>query len=80
MEIIHAKIKIIEQDFENSDFQSPLKWRAIQCMKSWLKQIDFTAECIPVDTVDRLESLFVDLKGAKLTSAENNLIHELISV
>ena len=80
MEMIESKIRVLEDRIITSCFNYPRKKGALRRFKSWLTQIDFTAEYVPMVSVDRLMELFIDLKGSELTLFERELVYELIAI
>ena len=80
MEMIDVKIRFIEQRLLNSEFNNSEKEVAIQRFKTWIREIDFGAEYVPLVSVSRLKRLFMRIKGSNLTLFEDELVHELVAI
>lgn len=78
MDLILTRLLLIEYATVNSEDRNHQKLKAIREIRNILLQIDFMAEIVPLENVNRLVSLLRSLKGKKLTSDELNLVEELV--
>ena len=78
MELIQTKLLVIEYATINNKEENELKINAIKEIRDALLQIDFMAEFVPLESVDKLSQLLISLKGNELTEEEVELVKELI--
>jgi hypothetical protein len=63
---------------ENLENQSK-KLQTLASIENLLDEIDFTSEIVPTNNVDKLISLFTNLKGNHLNSTELEIVNEITS-
>lgn len=78
MDLIHTKLLLIEYATVNYGKVDHLKLIAIREIRKALFKIDIRAESIPLESVKKLSSLLVSLKGNMLSTEEIKVVNELI--
>ena len=76
--MILDKLSIIELEVKFDIYQGQNKLKAIRGITELLKQIDFAAEIVPTDDIDKLSKLLYSLKGRALNENECDIIRILI--
>jgi len=77
--MIHAKLYELEEEIVKQDAEADWKLKVIRRFKEWLRQIDRSAEIIPVNDSARLRRLLASLKGEPLTAEEKALAGEIVN-
>ncbi len=76
--MILEKLSKIELETEYNINNEYRRIATIRSVKELLKQIDFSAEVIPLDDHKRLTELLISLKGRSLNKCEIKLVKELV--
>ena len=76
--MILDKLSIIELEVKFDIYQGQNKLKAIRGIIVLLNQIDFGAEIVPTDDIDKLSKLLYSLKGSALNENECDIIKSLI--
>lgn len=74
MNIIAHKIAALKTE----STQNRIYFDSICSLESLLTEIDFDAEIVPLDNINKLQNLFTDIKGSSLTHVENLVIEKLV--
>lgn len=78
--MVRSKILFLEQELNRKPIRNKELLEAVNNLKVLLKQIDFTAEVVPVENRKRVLSLFTSLKDEPLTKKEHLVITRLLKV
>ena len=70
-----SKIELASKYRINSEYQ---KLDTVRIFKELLSQIDFSSEIVPFEDYEKLNKLFISLKGKQLSKCEINLIEEIV--
>ena len=76
--MVQAKILFIEQELKEKPLENSEKLEALNTIKNLLKQIDFSAEVVPLEDVKRVNKLFKSLKNESLSKKEKFIIKQLV--
>jgi hypothetical protein len=78
--MILEKLSIIELEVKYNIYLEQNKLKAIRSIRELLGQIDFEAEVVPTDDIEKLSELLNSLKGSALNEEECELLRDLIEL
>ena len=76
--MILVKLTSIELEVKSSIYKEQNKLVAIKTLQDLLAQIDFNAEIVPMENIEKLSRLLNSLKGRALNEEERELLVRLI--
>jgi hypothetical protein len=76
--MILNKLTSIELEVKSSIYKEQNKLVAIKTLQDLLDQIDFNAEIVPMENIEKLSRLLNSLKGRALNEEERELLIRLI--
>ena len=76
--MILNKLTSIELEVKSSIYKEQNKLVAIKTLQDLLDQIDFNAEIVPMENIEKLSTLLNSLKGRALDEEERELLIRLI--
>ena len=76
--MILDKLTSIELEVKSSIYRKQSKLVAIKTLQDLLDQIDFSAEVVPMENIEKLSRLLNSLKGRALNEEERELLIRLI--
>ncbi len=76
--MILDKLTSIELEVKSNIYKEQNKLVAIKTLQDLLDQIDFNAEIIPMENIEKLSRLLNSLKGRALNEEERELLSRLI--
>ena len=77
--MIHARLYELEENIGKQHEEAAWKLKIIRRFREWLRQVDRSAEMIPVNDPARLHRLLASLKGKSLTAEEKALVGEIVN-
>ena len=78
--MIQTKLLLIEYSIINESKNNQWKLKTVRLIRDLLAQIDFSAEVVPVENVNKLTGLLTSLKGSDLNHEEKLLVKELVTI
>ena len=77
--MIRINLLLVEYMYGKGNRANEGKLKAIHSIKELLSQIDFNAEVIPEDNIERFTCLLTSLKGQPLNNDETELAEEIVN-
>jgi len=76
--MILDKLTSIELEVKSNIYKEQNKLVAVKTIQDLLDQIDFNAEIVPMEDLDKLSMLLDSLKGRALSEEESELLKRLV--